>query len=292
MQGKSLLAIAFGVGRIPKGLASELQAEGVVVSDDGVPMSLHFVKYRSPRNGFTGRKGLAGYIALTSQRLVAKGYWETTELPLSRLNRENISYGMRAGNVFWLAIEASDFYDDRSGRIEHRFTTPHARQFKRELDRVLGIDSTDENEAVYSRKDALFYCKRDAWATVMVWGIAAMAAASVFVVNELNPSVTSRMLAVFGAFLVGGIGIYFWGTTYYRLASTHLHLHSGMFHSSIPLETITSIKPARWTAGMSYAWSLDTLQIESTRSRSGYLISPDDPAGFVTVLRARAPNMR
>ena len=85
MRGKSLLAIALGVGRIPRKLASELEAEGIVVSDDGLPMSLHFVKYRSPRNGFTGRKGLAGYVALTRQRLVGKGYWETTELPLERL---------------------------------------------------------------------------------------------------------------------------------------------------------------------------------------------------------------
>lgn len=254
-------------------------------------MSLHFVKYRSPRNRFTGRKGLAGYIALTSQRLIAKGYWETTELPLSRLNRENISYGVRAGNVFWLAIEASDFYDDRSGRIEHRFTTAHAHRFKLELDRALRIDSADRTEAVYSQTDALFYCKRDTWATIMVWGIAACAAASVFVVNEADHSVASQMMVFIGAFVVGGIGIYFWGTTYYRLDPKFLHLHSGMFHSRIPLETIVGIQPARWRSGWSYAWSLDTLYIESSRTRFGYLVSPDDPTSFATALRERVPNL-
>ena len=292
MRGKSLLAIALGIGRIPKKLASEIEAEGLVISDDGVPMSLHFVKYRSPRNGFTGRKGLAGYIAITSQRLVAKGYWETTELPLARLNRGNISYGVRSENIFWFAIDAADFYEDRSGRIEHRYTTPHARRCKRELDRVLEVESGDIREAVYSQKDALFYCKRDKWATLMVWGIAAAAGAAMFFVNELSLSAVERMLMWFGAFIIGGIGIYFWGTTYYRLSSTHLHLHSGMFHSSIPLVTIVSIKGRRWSAGISYAWSLDTLQIESTQSRFGYLVSPDDPAGFVASLRGRTPSLR
>jgi hypothetical protein len=245
MHKKSLLAIAFGVGRIPKSLASELQSEGIVVSDDGVPMSLHFVKYRSPRNGFTGRKGLAGYVALTSQRLIAKGYWETTELPLSRLNRNNISYGIRDENIFWISIEASDFYDDRSGRIEHRFTTQHAQQFKQELDSVLGIKSEDKTKAVYSQGDVLFYSKRDTWATALVWGIAAFAAASVFLVNEPSHPVSLQIMVFIAAFITGGIGIYFWGTTYYRLSLESLHLHSGMFHVTIPLETIINIQPTR-----------------------------------------------
>ncbi|BFM13942.1 hypothetical protein R50073_01250 [Maricurvus nonylphenolicus] len=260
------------------------------MSDDGVPMSLHFVKYRSPRNGFTGRKGLAGYIALTSKRLIAKGYWEETELPLSRLNRQNISYGVRAGNIFWIAIDASDFYEDRSGRIEHRFTTEHAQRFKQELDRLLGIESEAGTAAVYSQKDALFYCKRDTWATLLIWGIAACAAASVFIVNEPHHSVASQMMVFMAAFVTGGIGIYFWGTTYYRLDEQILHLHSGMFHAKIPLETITRVRPVRWGTGWSYAWSLDTLCIETTRTRFGYQISPDDRAGFLAALRARIPN--
>ena len=90
MSRKSVLALAFGIGRIPRALASELENEGIVLSDDGVPMSLHFVKYRSPRNGFTGRKGLAGFVVLTRRRLVLKGYWETTDLPLERLGPENV----------------------------------------------------------------------------------------------------------------------------------------------------------------------------------------------------------
>ncbi len=292
MQGKSLLAIAFGVGRIPEDLAAELRAEGIVASDDGVPMSLHFVKYRSPRNGFTGRKGLAGYAALTQRRLVLKGYWERTELPLEKLTRENISYGVRDGNVFWVGIEASDFYDDRSGRIEHRFTTPHACRFKQELDHVLGVEGADPSKAVYSEGDALFYCKRDTWATLLVWGIAAAAAASVFLVNDPNDPVASQMGVFIGAFVVGSIGLYFWGTTYYRLTPTHLHLHSGMFRASIPVDTITRIRPARWTAGLSFAWSLDTLQVETTNSRFGYLIAPDDRAGFEAALRARATQLQ
>lgn len=292
MHGKSLLAIAFGVGRLPKSLASELKAEGIIASDEGVPMSLHFVKYRSPRNGFTGRKGLAGYIAITSRRLVAKGYWETTDLPLSRLNRENVSYGVRPGNIFWIAIEASDFYDDRWGRIEHRFTTAQAQRLKKELDRVLGIEAARGAEPVYSMGDVLFYCRRDTWATCMVWGIAACAALGVFIVNAPHHSVASQMMVFIGALFVGGIGIYFWGTTYYRLDGESLHLHSGMFHARIPLDTIIGIQPARWRAGWSYAWSLDTLCIETSKTRLGYLVSPDDRVAFEKALRARIPELR
>lgn len=292
MRGKSYLAIALGIGRLPKSLAAELRAEGIVIADDGVPMSLHYVKYRSPRNGFTGRKGLAGYLAVTSRRLVAKGYWETTELPLSQLSRDNISYGVRDGSVFWLAIEASDFYDDRSGRIEHRFTTPLAQEFKRTLDRVLHIEPAAGDAAVYSEKDALFYCKRDTWATLLVWGVVAGVAAGLLFVSETSQSALEQALAFIGAFVIGGSAIYFWGITYYHLTTTHLHLRSGLFHSTISLESIVRVAPRRWTAGFSYAWSLDTLLIETTRSRFGYLVAPDDPPAFIAALEARAPHLK
>lgn len=292
MRGKSFLAIALGIGRIPKRLAADLRAEGIVIADDGVPMSLHFVEYRSPRNGFTGRKGLAGYLALTSRRLVAKGYWETTELPLSQLSRDNISYGVRDGDVFWFAIEASDFYDDRSGRIEHRLTTPLAREFKRSLDRVLHVEPSVSAAAIYSEKDALFYCKRDTWATLLVWGIVAGMAAGLMFVSETSQSALEQALAFSGAFVIGGSAIYFWGITYYHLTATHLHLRSGFFHSTISLGSIVRVAPRRWAAGFSYAWSLDTLLIETTHARFGYLVAPDDPSAFVAALEARAPHLK
>ena len=82
---KSLLYLAFGVGTIPEQLRRELESERMTLSDEGLSVSVHYLKYKSPRLGANGRKSFAGYIALSQERLVAKGYWETTELPLSQL---------------------------------------------------------------------------------------------------------------------------------------------------------------------------------------------------------------
>ena len=56
--------------------------------------------------------------------------------------------------------------------------------------------------------------------------------------------------------------------------------------------SIVSVEPRRWVAGFSYAWSLDTLLIETTRSRFGYLVAPDDPSAFIAALEARAPHLK
>ena len=137
--GKSFLYRFFGAGTIPDDVRKELEPEGLLLWDEGLSMSIHYKRFKSPRMRATGRKGIAGYVALTRVRLVAKGAWvEYSSVPLSRVTRSNLSYGLRGPGCFTFAYEASDFYEDRSGRIEHRLHTPLAGELVKRLDQLLG----------------------------------------------------------------------------------------------------------------------------------------------------------
>ncbi len=125
-------------GKVPDDLRTQLQTEGLILCEEGIRVGLRFKKYKAPRQRFTGIKNIAGYGALTQVRLVAKGYSRYhNDIPLASITSRNLEYGLRKGNCFYFAFEASDFYDDRSGRVEVRLFTPKAEEFQRRLDALL-----------------------------------------------------------------------------------------------------------------------------------------------------------
>ncbi len=134
---KSLLFRLFGMGAMPPELRRELEAEGLLLWDEGVSLSIWYRKYKTPRMRATGHKGGSGYVALSRKRLVAKGHWEISSIPLSEVSSDNLEYGVLSPGRFFVAFEASDFYPDRSGRIEHRLHTPIAEVLTNHLDELL-----------------------------------------------------------------------------------------------------------------------------------------------------------
>ena len=125
-------------GKIPEGLRTQLQSESLILWDEGIRVGLRFKNYKAPGQRFTGFKNIAGYGALTQKRLVSTGYSNCDfDLPLDRISKDNLEYGLRKPNCFYFAFEASEFYEDRSGRAEVRLFTPKAGEFVRRLDSLL-----------------------------------------------------------------------------------------------------------------------------------------------------------
>ena len=137
--GKSFLYRVFGAGGIPNDLRRELEREGMSLSDEGLRMAVYYRRYRSPTMMATGRKGIPGYIAITRKRLVVKGYgMEVSSIPFEHPKAHTLDYGLHRSDCIRVAFEASDFYSDRRGKIEHRLTTPLTSRFVTALDAQLG----------------------------------------------------------------------------------------------------------------------------------------------------------
>ena len=60
-----------------------------------------------------------------------------SSVPLSEVSSDNLEYGLKGPGRFFFSFEASNFYSDRSGRIEHRLRTPVAEVLKNHLDELL-----------------------------------------------------------------------------------------------------------------------------------------------------------
>ncbi len=131
---KSLLYRWFGAGGIPEALRRQLEAEGLIFLEEGLRARTRYRRYKAPGQRFSGIKGNPGWVALTRERLVAKNYSSTTtDLPVAELAHKDFECGVRGRRVFWFGYDAADFYPDRSGRCEHRFTTDRAQLYLEHL---------------------------------------------------------------------------------------------------------------------------------------------------------------
>ena len=131
----SWLHTLFGLGKVPSRLRAELEREGIALLEEGLPMVRHYRKYRGPNCYFgAARRGGAGYIAITGRRIVMKGYSAFFhEIPVDRLDGENLEFGVKTENRVWLRFEAEGFQDDRRGRVTCTFRTHRAREIEQRV---------------------------------------------------------------------------------------------------------------------------------------------------------------
>jgi len=127
---KSLLYRLFGAGKVPAPLMSQLNAEGIVLFDEGVKGSVTYHNFRAPgRRSSWRRQGFAGSIALTKLRLVALAYSNfTINVPLADERIRAMRYSLESNGALCVAFDASLFHADWSGTIEYRFKTPEAQR--------------------------------------------------------------------------------------------------------------------------------------------------------------------
>ncbi len=140
-------------------------------------------------------------------------------------------------------------------------------------------------------REEVFVSKRDRWAGVMFWGIVVCTWGTTLLLESDKETGLGFLEAVgIASFISGGV-LWFWFTTRYRLTAFSLHLHSGPFHSEIPLHRIRAVIASRKGGGMSYALSLKAFQIDVEGSRIGYQISPEDRNGFMAAIGERCGHL-
>ncbi len=138
----------------------------------------------------------------------------------------------------------------------------------------------------------LFYSKRDKWASVMVWGIAAVCwLLGLQIMNKIHIAPHEQLLGVIGVLLAGMAAPWFWLTTRYELQDTHLLLKSGPFFKRIAYADIKSVTDGRHQKGLSFAFSLECLQIDVANSELGYRISPLKRLEFLRALARRCHHL-
>jgi hypothetical protein len=127
---KSLLYRLFSAGKIPAPLMTELNAEGIVLIDEGVKGSVTYRNFSAPgRASSWRRQGFAASIALTKQRLVALAFSNfAINVPLSDQRLRAMHYSVAANGSLCVTFDASLFHADWSGTIEYRFKTPEAQR--------------------------------------------------------------------------------------------------------------------------------------------------------------------
>lgn len=140
-------------------------------------------------------------------------------------------------------------------------------------------------------QEEVFVSKRDRWAAVMFWAITLSAWGGGVLVAFQQVDSTDRLGTLAAGLLTGCSVLWFWFTTRYRVTASSLHLHSGPFHTEIPLRKIRALIVSRKGWGMSYALSLKAIQIDVDGSKLGYRISPEDRDGFMAAILGRCDQL-
>ena len=131
----SLLYRIFGAGKIPTARRAALEAEGIVILEEGLGGRVSYRRYRAPGKRYGRRtEGIVGSVALTSKRLVAFRWSKPIiDVPFDHPAFKKLSCKVENEDTLRLSFEAEDFHDDRSGTINCRYSTDRANTFQRKL---------------------------------------------------------------------------------------------------------------------------------------------------------------
>jgi hypothetical protein len=132
---KTLLYRLFGVGKIPRQLSSTLQAEGIVLLDEGIAASVTYLDFRAPGKYSNWRRSwFTGAIALTQVRLVALQYSNMAiNVPVTDERIRSLRFSVEEPATLVVAFDPALFHPDWSGTMEYRFRTSQAQAFLESL---------------------------------------------------------------------------------------------------------------------------------------------------------------
>lgn len=128
---KSFLYRLFGVEKIPAALMSQLQTEGIVLSDEGLKGSIIYRDFSAPGKRFGWKRvGIVASLALTKARLLAlAGSNPIINVPLTDERLRAMRFSLKNDETLCVEFDAGLFQADWSGTIEYRFRTPQAQRF-------------------------------------------------------------------------------------------------------------------------------------------------------------------
>ncbi len=129
--GKTLAYRLFRVGRIPEQFKAQMEAEGIVIQDEGFSGSTTYKNFHRP-GVYSGWRRVwhTAALTITRTRLVGMAFSNPiVNVPFTdeRIRRLNVS--LENPGTLLIAFDASLFHDDWSGSIEYRFHTSQAQAF-------------------------------------------------------------------------------------------------------------------------------------------------------------------
>ena len=134
---KTFLHRIFGLGRIPKKMRPSLEAEGIVLLDEGIGGSITFRNFRAPWKRYQYRRNyFTGSVVLTGKRFAAF-QWSSPiiHVPLDDKRMKELHCSVEGESTLCVRFDPSAFHQDWSGSIEVRLSTLQARLF---LERLRG----------------------------------------------------------------------------------------------------------------------------------------------------------
>lgn len=124
-----LRALLFGTGRFDDARRGELQAEGVLLTVEGLKGSLTLRHYRGPDRYASWRKeGLFAALAITQRRVTAdrRGGRTFLDVPFDHPGVAGMTAGVEGGRTLVITWDCGQLDDRRSGTQELRIGTPDA----------------------------------------------------------------------------------------------------------------------------------------------------------------------
>lgn len=131
MMAKALLYRLFGFGKIPAVYLLPLQAEGVVLLDEGVKGSVTYLDFHRPgKSSGWERRWFVASVVLTKTRWVALNAGSPIiNVPLTDERIQRMRCSLEDAETLCVAFDAGLFQPDWSGTIEYRFHTAEAQRF-------------------------------------------------------------------------------------------------------------------------------------------------------------------
>ena len=125
---KSLLYRLFRVGKIPDQLKPQIENEGILFQDEGIPGSITYINFRSPRRYASWRRvWYSGSITVTQSRFLALAYSRPAiNVPFADPRFRSMAFSLTKASTLLIAFDASLFHSDWSGNVEYRYSTPQA----------------------------------------------------------------------------------------------------------------------------------------------------------------------
>ena len=131
---KTLLYRLFGTGRLPQPVRPILEAETILLVDEGIGGTITFRDFRAPRKRYRWRRTwFSGSIAITSERFAAFAFSKPLiNVPLSQAS-ERLDCSVERATTLCVVFDPSAFHEQWSGTMECRFSTEQARPFLERL---------------------------------------------------------------------------------------------------------------------------------------------------------------
>ena len=137
---KTLLYRLFKIGGIPKKLRPILEAEGIVVADEGIGGWVFLRDFKAPGKRFIHRiTGFSGFLTVTHRRIIAYAYWKPViNVPVDDPRVSGIKSALLDSGHLEISVESSIFHADWQGRVVLRLNTAKACAFHSAITGIRG----------------------------------------------------------------------------------------------------------------------------------------------------------